>query len=73
MILALLLAALPIAVDTDIPGGNIIVQCVDERKGVVHVAPDCRKTGGEWFWWSFRVRNAERRNLKFVFPRPSHS
>ena len=73
MILALLLAALPIAVDTDIPGGNVIVQCVDERKGVVHVAPDCRKTGGEWFWWSFRVRNAERRNLKFVFPRPSHS
>ena len=72
MIFALLLAALPVVVDTGVSGGNAIVREVDERNGVVRIEPDCRGMGGEWFWWSFRVKNAERRRLRFEFPKPLH-
>ena len=50
------------------PGGNVKVISIDEKAGVVRVAPDLRDTEGHWFHFDFTVRGAERRTLKFLFP-----
>ena len=57
-----------ISIDSDYPGGNVRVNCIDEQKGIVDVAPDLRDTQGKWFHWDFTVRGAAGRTLHFKFP-----
>ena len=53
-----------VAVDADMPAGNIIVEGIDGD--TVKVRQDLRDSG-EWFYWAFRVRGAAGRTLKFEF------
>lgn len=73
MIAAFLLAtALPFTVTTDLPGGNAVVESIDETNGEVRLRPDCRGMADAWFWWACRVQGAGGRRLTFRFPRPIH-
>ncbi len=54
--------------DAEIPGGNIRILKVEG--GHLFVEPDLRDTGGDWFYWYFRVRNAAGRRLTVHFSRP---
>ncbi len=52
-------------IDSDIPGGNIVV---DEVSGDdVRLHQDLRDTDRPWFYWCFRVRGAAGRTLRFTF------
>ena len=52
-------------VDTDFPGGNIII---DKIKGNhVYLHQDLRDTEGDWFYWYFRVRGTNEETLNFEF------
>ncbi|MBN2131680.1 MAG: hypothetical protein JW741_19430, partial [Sedimentisphaerales bacterium] len=57
------------AVDADYPGGNITLDRIEGD--TVHVRPDLRDTEGWWFYWSFRVRGAPGRSLRFAFRGPN--
>lgn len=54
-----------VVIDSDFPGGNIRVDSIDGD--VVKLRPDLRDTEGDWFYFAFRVRNAQRRTIRFVF------
>jgi hypothetical protein len=54
-----------LAVDADIPGGNVILEKIDGD--TVFVRQDLRDTAGDWFYWHFRVRGAAGRTLTFRF------
>jgi hypothetical protein len=66
-----LLAVTPVAaraevrVDAEYPGGNIIAESIDDD--VVRLRQDLRDTNGWWFYWNFRVRDAEGRGVTFRF------
>jgi len=50
-------------IDADFPGGNIIVDEISDD--TVRLHQDLRDTTIWWFYWSFRVRNAEARTIRF--------
>lgn len=52
-------------IDCEFPGGNIIVERIDGDNVYLHQDP--RDTGGFWFCWYFRVREAAGRTLTFHF------
>ena len=52
----------------DHPGGNISVLGIDEKAGVVRLAPDMRDSSDRWFQWDFTVSGAAGRTLRFQFP-----
>lgn len=52
-------------IDSDFPGGNIIIDKVDED--TVFLQQDLRDTEEFWFYWCFRIRGAGSRTLTFVF------
>ncbi len=54
-----------IKIDTDFPGGNIIVESINDN--VVRVHQEMRDSGGEWFYWAFRVTGAEGKTVRFEF------
>lgn len=54
-----------VIVDANYPGGNIIVERIEGD--AVYLRPDLRDTQGWWFYWSFRVREAQGRTLTFRF------
>ena len=54
-----------VQIDCDFPGGNILVDRIDGDH--VYLRQDARDTPGFWFYWSCRVRGAERRRLTFHF------
>jgi hypothetical protein len=54
-------------IDSEFPGGNIVVESIDGDEVRVH--QDLRDTSSDWFYWCLRVRGAERRTLRFVFTR----
>lgn len=54
-----------IQIDTNFPGGNIIVDSIFEDS--VLLQQDLRDTEGQWFYWSFRIRGASNRTLNFKF------
>ena len=58
-----------LVIDAAYPGGNVVVERVEEN--TVHVRPDLRDTTTWWFYWNFRVRGAAGRTLKFQFPERS--
>ncbi len=54
-----------IEVDSAFPGGNIIVdEIINDR---IFVRQDLRDTGGDWFYWYFRVRGAASRIITVTF------
>ena len=57
--------AAPVQIDSDFPGGNILVERVDND--TIFLRQDPRDTPGFWFYWAFRVRGAEGRRLTFQF------
>lgn len=54
-----------ITVDSDFPGGNIIVDSIEGDTIAVH--QDLRDTEGDWFYWYFRVCGASGRELAVRF------
>ncbi|MEJ2702640.1 MAG: glycosyl hydrolase family 28 protein [Sedimentisphaerales bacterium] len=54
-----------LAIDADVPAGNIIVDRIEDD--TVFLKPDLRDTSTWWFYWKFRVRGAAGRTLKFLF------
>jgi hypothetical protein len=52
-------------VDADFPGGNIIVDKIEGDD--IHLHQDLRDTAGDWFYWHFRVRGGQGRDLTFHF------
>ena len=54
-----------IEIDAKFPGGNIVVDGIDDQ--VVRLRTDLRDTAGWWFYWNFRVQGAEGKNVRFVF------
>lgn len=54
-------------IDTDFPGGNIVVDSIQGDTILLH--QDLRDTEGDWFYWYFRVRGAAGRTLHFQFDR----
>jgi hypothetical protein len=54
-----------VRVDCDFAGGNILVDGIDGDR--VRLRQDLRDTDGWWFYWSFRVRGAQGRKLRFEF------
>ena len=59
-------SAAEVTIDAQFPGGNIIVDSI--QGDVVHLRPDLR-TSPDWFYYAFRVKNAEGKTLRFVFER----
>jgi hypothetical protein len=53
------------SIDSDFPGGNIVVDRVDQD--TVYLHQDLRDTEVFWFYWCFRVRNVGSRTLTFIF------
>ena len=49
---------MPVQIDCDFPGGNIVVEGIDRDEVRVH--QDLRDTDRDWFYWCFRVRGAGR-------------
>lgn len=47
---------IPIQVDCDFPGGNILVDRIEGD--LIEVHQDLRDTESDWFYWYFRVRGA---------------
>lgn len=58
-----------IQIDTQFPGGNIQVDSIEN--GIVHVRPEQRGSAMNWFYYAFRVKNAQGQTLKFVFDGPN--
>lgn len=56
---------MPIEIDSNFPGGNIVVEGIDGDEVRLH--QDLRDTSSDWFYWCFRVRGAEFRTLRFTF------
>ena len=52
-------------IDSDFPGGNIVVQRIEDTEVYLH--QDLRDTTGFWFYWYFRVREAAGQTLNFHF------
>ncbi len=52
-------------ITSNFPGGNIVVERVEED--VVHLQQDLRDTAGDWFYWYFSVSNAEGKRVRFNF------
>ena len=52
-------------IDSDFPGGNIVLERVEGDHVYLHQDP--RDTEGFWFYWYFRVREAAGRTLTFHF------
>lgn len=59
------LAPVPFTIDANYPGGNIIVERIEGD--TVRLKQDLRDTEGWWFYWSFRVKGAATRKLRFQF------
>jgi len=56
-----------IEIDAEYPGGNIVVDSIDNE--VVRLKTDLRDTAGWWFYWNFRIRGAQGKTLRFEFDR----
>lgn len=55
-----------IAIGTAFPGGNAVVESVDQAAGMVRLRPDERGSKG-WFYTYFSVTGAEGRVVKFLY------
>ncbi|MBU4459550.1 MAG: hypothetical protein KJ579_03195 [Verrucomicrobia bacterium] len=55
-------------VDADYPGGNIVVERIEN--GTATVRPDLRDTqkGQWWFYWNLRIRGAAGESVRIRFP-----
>lgn len=62
-----------IKIASDYPGGNVKVLGIDEKSGVVKIAPDLRDTPSNWFHFDFTVNGAAGMKLRFQFPEGDQS
>ena len=53
-----------ICIDADFPGGNIHLDSLEGD--LVRIRPELRG-GNDWFYFAFRVKNAQGRTLRFLF------
>lgn len=63
-----------IEIDSNFPGGNIVIDKIEATDGepvVVTVRPDLRDTMTDWFYWSFRVQQAQGKTVEFRFDKPN--
>lgn len=58
-------AAPPLSIDAGFPSGNITVDRIEGDDAFIR--QDLRDTAGHWFYWHFRVRNAQDRTVRFHF------
>ncbi|OQA86165.1 MAG: Zinc carboxypeptidase [Lentisphaerae bacterium ADurb.Bin242] len=56
-------------IDTDFPGGNLLVKEI--RAGEAVVAVDQRDTPSPWFYWCFRAAFQEKGEYRFRFDQPN--
>ena len=54
-----------IIVDSNFPGGNILLDSIEDN--LIKVHQDLRDTDIDWFYWYFRVLGAAGRNLEIQF------
>jgi hypothetical protein len=54
-----------LSLSTDFPGGNLLVDLIEGD--TVHLRQDRRDSSEWWFYWSFRIRGAAGRTVRFVF------
>ena len=54
-----------IKIDSDFPGGNILIESIADDAVILH--PDMRDSEGGWFYWAFRLRGAAGRTLDVRF------
>jgi zinc carboxypeptidase len=52
-------------IDSDFSGGNIVIDSIEGD--VVKLHQDLRDTEGDWCYWYFRIRGAQKRKLTFEF------
>ena len=57
----------PLEVDSDFPGGNIIVDKITRNQ--IDLRPDLRDSGESCFYYYFRLHGAAGHTLRFTFPR----
>ena len=62
---ALAWSAPDLIIDTDYPGGNVIVESIEGD--TVLLRTDLRDTEGWWFYWNFKVSGAAGRTVTFRF------
>jgi hypothetical protein len=56
-------------IDSHFPGGNIDIDKITED--TVWLKPDYRDSEGFWFYWNFKVRQAQHKTLNFCFKHKS--
>lgn len=54
-----------IQIDSDFPGGNIIVKSI--KNDTIRLTPDNRDSKEPWFYWYFRIRGAANKKIIFIF------
>ena len=54
-----------IKINTQIPGGNVIVQAINDNQ--ITLKKDFRDTAGEWFYWMFQAEFLEPGIYEFIF------
>lgn len=57
-----------IEIYSNYPGGNIIVESIDQDSCTVKLRQDLRDTKPWWFYWNFKARNIENKKVTFQFP-----
>ena len=56
-----------IEINSDYPGGNAIVEKIDQEKATVYLRQDLRDTKPWWFYWNFKAKNIGGKTVKFKF------
>lgn len=54
-----------LVIDAAFPGGNIVVERIEGN--TVYLSQDLRDTEGWWFYWYFRLRGGQGRDVTFQF------
>ncbi len=57
-----------IQISADYPGGNIIVESIDQASSTVNLRQDLRGTKPWWFYWNFKAKNIGGKKVTFKFP-----
>lgn len=62
-----------IEIFSDYPGGNIIVENIDQATCTANIRQDLRDTSPWWFYWNFKAKNIGGKTVTFKFtnkPKP---
>ena len=56
-----------IEISSSYPGGNAIVENIDQESNTVEIRQDMRDTKPWWFYWNFKAKNIGGKTVKFKF------